>query len=368
MIFIICDDAIYNNSVCCFPAVNNAVCCVIAGTLPDFGDMECRIPVMLIQRPTIDGNTSASKRSVHLDTGYGSGWDIVLPTNWAMPFWIAFVYRGAKPCGLRDLRSLSMESGLLVSPDCCPETVAASEASNYRAAELRADYLRRPPAKRCNYEKLGIPAPFHCPWPQLVAGWSGKDAANNSAFYCLRNRKWLLKIAELSTGRGETRTAVPLDGASSTGSYPLSLPFATDSCIVRVTVRLLGRGVPSRFSSICQPVNGDLSTHSCRGKRSGGSGPVEPIHRVEKSDNAKNDSLPPSADVVNAASRRIFGFVVEGGYSHYLGRGFGVGFVTLPGLVELLGATGSQFGKPVRVLVRSTTSLHYHVADLALMV
>jgi len=31
---------------------------------------------------------------------FGGGWDMVLPAEWAMPFWRALIYAGARPLGL----------------------------------------------------------------------------------------------------------------------------------------------------------------------------------------------------------------------------------------------------------------------------
>lgn len=300
--------------------------------------------------------------------GYGSGWDVILPTNWAMPFWIALVYRGAKAAGLRDLHSLSVEAGNLAFPDCCPDTAAASETSRRRSDELRAAYERRPPAKRCNYEKLGVAAPFHCPWSDLVRGWSTN--AKDGVFYCLRSRKWLLKLAEYPRRRGihaSKSSDVPLIGSPGV----VDLPADPNCCIVQITIRMLGRGVPSRFALICLPSEGDLKGLGIGKIKSRNANAVaklvEPIHSrptADAKDCTKSDAQPTAAvDVVNIASRRTFGFVVEGGFSHALGYGFGIGFVAFPGLMEVL-----QRQRPAVVLIRTTSSLHYHAAELSLIV
>jgi len=336
--------------------------------MPDFGDSESLIPILLVQRPSVSGHLSLLKQSTRTDSGYGSGWDVILPTNWAMPFWVAFIYRGAKAAGLRDLHSLSMESGTLVSPDSCPDTSAASKTSQSQATELRAAYERRPPAKRCNFAKLGVSTPFHCPWPQLVHGWLGSSdlPVQHDSFYCLRNRKWLRKLLETSAIPSRSKTA-QADRLSKSSTEPFSVNLLTDPnlCIVPVTVRMLGRGVPGKFSLICLPKTCDIRSHCVGGKRSNSrlSEPVEPIH------NSKNSSSETVlVDVVNMASRLTLGFVVEGGFSHNLGCGFGVGFVSLPGLLKLFSENLSERRKSLSVLVRPTTSLHYHAAELSLVV
>ena len=37
--------------------------------------------------------------------------------------------------------------------------------------------IRRPPAKRPNYVKLGTLAPFYCPWEQLARDWESRVQA-----------------------------------------------------------------------------------------------------------------------------------------------------------------------------------------------
>lgn len=41
--------------------------------------------------------------------GFGSGWDVILPSVWAREMWHVLVNAGAKTCGLRDLRQLHLE-------------------------------------------------------------------------------------------------------------------------------------------------------------------------------------------------------------------------------------------------------------------
>ena len=44
----------------------------------------------------------------------GTGWDLILPANWGMAFWLALVYNGARVGGLREERMLRFEC-------CLPE-------------------------------------------------------------------------------------------------------------------------------------------------------------------------------------------------------------------------------------------------------
>jgi hypothetical protein len=42
---------------------------------------------------------------------FGSGWDIILPNEWAQIFWISLVYSGARPIGQKELSLIAHETG-----------------------------------------------------------------------------------------------------------------------------------------------------------------------------------------------------------------------------------------------------------------
>ena len=42
-------------------------------------------------------------------SGYGCGWDVVLPHTWARELWHALVLAGARTCGLSDIRQHAIE-------------------------------------------------------------------------------------------------------------------------------------------------------------------------------------------------------------------------------------------------------------------
>lgn len=41
----------------------------------------------------------------------GSGWDVILPNEWAQIFWISLVYSGARPIGQTELSLIAHETG-----------------------------------------------------------------------------------------------------------------------------------------------------------------------------------------------------------------------------------------------------------------
>jgi hypothetical protein len=46
---------------------------------------------------------------------FGSGWDIILPNEWAQIFWISVVYSGARPIGQKELSLIAHETGKLIN-------------------------------------------------------------------------------------------------------------------------------------------------------------------------------------------------------------------------------------------------------------
>ncbi len=105
---------------------------------------------------------------------FGSGYDVIFPAGWSMAFWIAFVYRGARVGGARELATCSCEQGMPHFPCDFPDTKAGREYNKEQKRLGEEAYKRYPPAKRPNYVKLGITGPFAPDWNTLVTQWSGQ--------------------------------------------------------------------------------------------------------------------------------------------------------------------------------------------------
>ena len=94
----------------------------IPGTLLPTTDKTSYIPLLLIQQ---EGSRDVSQ--------FGCGWDIILPAGWAMAFWIALIYRGARVAALKDMERVDVEMGKVCSvlysvcidffPACLPACV-----------------------------------------------------------------------------------------------------------------------------------------------------------------------------------------------------------------------------------------------------
>jgi len=72
--------------------------------------------------------------------GFSAGWDVVMPAGWALPLWLALVFRGARAGGLRESRSLGFELGRQsVLP---PDTVSGSTEEEAQRMQLTERYFR----------------------------------------------------------------------------------------------------------------------------------------------------------------------------------------------------------------------------------
>lgn len=73
---------------------------------------------------------------------FSRGFELVLPANWAMPFWIALIYQGARAGGLQEAARISFEAGVLHFPDDFIDTDVGQEINNGVAEEKENHYLR----------------------------------------------------------------------------------------------------------------------------------------------------------------------------------------------------------------------------------
>lgn len=144
---------------------------LIRSKILKLGDSAPCIPVLLIQQtPQHSSSASPSSREY-----MGTGWDLILPPEWAMAFWISLIYRGARVCGMKELAKASMELQVLHFPQDYPDTVTSNMFYSDKRIELETRFARKPPKNRLNYGKLVVPTPFHIPWEDLMRFWMKRD-------------------------------------------------------------------------------------------------------------------------------------------------------------------------------------------------
>ena len=66
---------------------------------------ESQIPLIFIHHHDLSPPISKHRNEL------GSGWDIILPNEWAQIFWISLVYSGARPIGQKELSLIAHETG-----------------------------------------------------------------------------------------------------------------------------------------------------------------------------------------------------------------------------------------------------------------
>lgn len=145
------------------------------------GDKAARIPVLLVQQllqappPAVESSSRLTRASAPLGSDdIGAGWDLILPASWATAFWVALCYRGARACGMRELKRCSLEALVPHFPEDFPDTAAGQRHSETLQQSLVDKYKRHPPDKRRNYGKLLIPSPCRFPWEDIIRDW-GRD-------------------------------------------------------------------------------------------------------------------------------------------------------------------------------------------------
>lgn len=154
----------------------------------------CQIPVMLV-RNNINNYSIADKNSSNV------GWDLILPSGWAMGFWLNLVHLGARVIAQRELAYLVFESGSLSYPVEFGDTEFGEIESRDLSNKLYDKFTRRPPSKRVNYFKQGHLSPFYLPWRSLIAINSTNIDLNLTScreikYFVLRNRRVISKLQD----------------------------------------------------------------------------------------------------------------------------------------------------------------------------
>lgn len=98
---------------------------------------------------------------------------VIVPNGWGMILWRSLIFNGARFGGLEERNLVFHERGRPVFPDDFPMSPAYREHAELVRATLESKWNRTPPAKRVNYQKLGISSPFHVDLSELFQSRSG---------------------------------------------------------------------------------------------------------------------------------------------------------------------------------------------------
>ncbi|KAM3966154.1 LOW QUALITY PROTEIN: POP1 ribonuclease P/MRP subunit [Aphomia sociella] len=331
------------------------------------------VPVVLVQRP-------GSQNSNFKKIGYGSGWDIIVPSGYGVQFWQTLIMFGARSGSLRETESLAFEMGECYLP---PDSDAGNEEEKRIHLELKNKYFNLPPSKRVNYIKLGINSPFICHWKMLLKDWCNiEKSCLPDNFFILRDRGLLMKFQDCVNRKQE-----------------LPQFEHTEDCLVAVYIRIANKGCLKKHALICLPEHDDhininmlteiqhndpneklrkekrlehkanikrfrrqrikLKKKSCVIQKSNKQRKQEPSEYVK----AMRELWLPAdiKSVRHSCSKQVMGYLTQAGFSFSEARTCGVGYVAYNALNTLL-KTGQN-----QILVRNTTSRKYRPANLEII-
>ncbi|XP_051168586.1 ribonucleases P/MRP protein subunit POP1 [Leptopilina boulardi] len=374
-----------------------------------------KIPILLIHKPGIRRPGGVT----HRRNGFASGFDVIIPENWALSFWLSFIFRCVRPGGLRESRSMIFETLNMSSPDIFhPGSPAYEREAIHQRQILKEDYFKHPPNRRVNFTKFAITTPFFCEWGILTKEWGAQGE-----FFTLRNKALLENLDENLTRR-KSKSFLKTDTSLNVEPFSSELD---KNYLVPIKVTIERKGVPENFSIICLPTEDDLKTFK---KNRKWSGPVESLksdanekerlnsrkkhlellkklrkQRVrmkKKLESVRNESdksdenddgflneikmirkkclngnktiietqarkmeelcIPKCSRVRFSCDREVMGFVEQGGFCLSEARGVGRGYIVLEALKNLI------CQKRNLVLIRNTQSRKYRFANLEVLI
>lgn len=100
------------------------------------------------------------RRTLDPKTGFGTTYSLLAPGGYGLAILRRLQYSGCKAIALREWLSIHMESGVRLFPYDFPETTAGRDWLELKINEMQEKYLRRPPAKRVNYQVTKCPNIF----------------------------------------------------------------------------------------------------------------------------------------------------------------------------------------------------------------
>ncbi|XP_050539445.1 ribonucleases P/MRP protein subunit POP1 [Daktulosphaira vitifoliae] len=347
------------------------------------------IPILLIQRP---GRCLADSRP-----GYGSGWDVIIPSGWAMPFWLGLIMNGCQPGGLRETNTMILEQCLHQSED--PDTNTGKLKALQRKQTAMEKYFKLPPQMRINHVKLGFKTPFHCAWDYLSKEW--KFSTND--LFVLRNKKQILSL----------KKCTPQLNKNFDIDYVKNILLDVENSLIHVRLKLPFKGVIKPNSHLCLPTPDDIDHIGVYTFK----GPVEKLHKdlnekkrkayrlehkkllrslrrkrvLEKKKrtvmlNRYKRKISPTSQIVkeylnemkklwipeeqhqlkNSCDRTILGFISNSHYSFTESHFVGMGYIPSLALLELFNFWAQSKCKLPYILVRHPCTRQYRIALLSL--
>ena len=95
---------------------------------------------------------------------------MILPANWAMPFWIALVYQGARVGCLEEFANVSYEASMLHFPGDFIDTAVGKTVNDDKAQELQ-DHYNRQEQYILNISSITLFFRPSCEWSAIARTW-----------------------------------------------------------------------------------------------------------------------------------------------------------------------------------------------------
>ncbi|KAI9346531.1 ribonucleases P/MRP protein subunit POP1-domain-containing protein [Obelidium mucronatum] len=283
------------------------------------------VPILLVQRNT-PGSTDKSGEFVN-------GWDVIVPAGTAaVCLWKSFVFAGAHAIGLNDRRRICFETGVASFPEDYPETLAHVSWAKEERDSKSAEWSRKPPAKRVNYEKLGVVDPFVSNYARIVGGAVDGEPSQVQVIHGTK----LVGVVKQGVSAGLSlddmaRSCVEAIKSVRPG-FSIAGDFSLEKSFVRCRLTMVGRGMADEHGIIYQASAEQIGfwTEFLKDTKEREVDDFDwlkpPLDSSDEAMEAVLDRFP--------AKEQIIGYVGFGGFSMADGNGSALGCCLLKGLVE----------------------------------
>ncbi|KAJ3515375.1 hypothetical protein NLJ89_g1799 [Agrocybe chaxingu] len=313
----------------------------IPGTRLDPLRQDDRIPVLLIQR-SLETRDSNDSQSLH-------GWTLIVPKGWSMAFFSSLVFTTTRVGGQRERQTQSYEAGTPYFPRDYPPSQPYQEWIEGQEAKEKLKWDRKPPAKRVNYEKLGVKNPWRPDWDGLLRTPGSRPATSfvttqrettdTGAAESDKNvRRWLLRGSEVPKILSAVSSVLNPGGAllseinrlRSKRHHPI-LPTdikavdLLEGALINVKIDMCSRGSPESLCMIYSFTD-DLARQWSK-----------TLHARQSAGVSIDEDSPQEAELSTKvpAQDAVIGYVTTGRFSLSRGHGFGIGAISLAHLLEL---------------------------------
>ncbi|KAH1021528.1 hypothetical protein HUJ04_011032 [Dendroctonus ponderosae] len=307
------------------------------------GEQQSVIPIILLWRV---GNRTSN------NNGYGSGWDVIVPSVWSQAFFMSFVMWGGRVGGLRETESIAFEKSQcdLLYPD----TTAGEQEEHVLTDTYRDTFFRLPPNKRTNFNKFAIASPFSFNWKLLISDWSGQHC---STFFVLRDR---LVLKEIQDGPAEVLGKGHKTAKKTKSEQLYSEGTSRDEIVEPMHKDLLAqkrKALRQEHKSLLQKLR--RRRKRCR-KLKKPSSPTDIDILTTYRHKMRSLWLPEPKTIRYSCIRPVIGFIKHGAFSFTFGQSKGLGYIAGSALTSLTAKN--------KVLIRNPNSQKYKAAVLDIVV